>query len=450
VIPPNKYIIYISRDGNNYETVFNDTAVKIQVVDTPPNKLIYVSKDGNNYESKFNGTAVKIQVVDLEKKGNKILYVSKDGTTYQPTPIYNDAAANFLIDYSVAGGDKKVVYLSKDGTTYQPNPIYNDLAKNFLIEFLAAPPIPPIQKLPDDGRPQPEKNANKDANTWKAAKMTDDTALWKVVDDKNINVADQFHSQANAQQYIDYHRSINQKSKTNEPPQSELETDWQANFAKPRTLDVSLTDDDIADPEDTRCKLLDVGNPSAKATIGQGENVLTGGSPRFYINGEYQNVEFEAEILPVENTSQCYLSARSNHEQRKPPGFGGYPAFFDVTPGKKAKMFFKKEETHEQGYSERLATVDIPYKKDEWFKARVRITNIENGKVKMQAWFNDIVTTSYIDEGQIECGNETHPMRKAPPFTGIGESCFLRVNSTGTKENPKSAKVKYRNIKIRL
>ena len=207
------HIIYISRDGNNYEPKFNGTAAKIQVVDTPPNKLIYVSSDGINYEPKFNGTAAKIQVVDLEKKGNKILYVSKDGTTYQPNPIYNDAAANFLIDYPAAGGDKKVVYLSKDGTTYQPNPIYNDLAKNFLIELLAAP-IPPIQK-PDDGRPQPENNANKDANTWKTAQMTDDPALWKVVDDKNINVADQFHSQANAQQYIDYYRSVDIKpSKT--------------------------------------------------------------------------------------------------------------------------------------------------------------------------------------------------------------------------------------------
>jgi hypothetical protein len=199
------YTIYTSSDGNNYQSVFNGAAAKIQVVDTPPNKLIYVSSDGNNYQSVFNGAAAKIQVVDLEKKGNKILYVSKDGTTYQPNPIYNDAAANFLIDYPAAGGDKKVVYLSKDGTTYQPNPIYNDLAKNFLIELLAA--TTPIQKLPDDGRPQPENNANKDANTWKTAQMTDDPVLWKVVDDKNINVADQFHSQANAQQYIDYYRS---------------------------------------------------------------------------------------------------------------------------------------------------------------------------------------------------------------------------------------------------
>ena len=61
--------------------------------------------------------------------------------------------------------------------------------------------------LPNDGRPQPEKGANKDAKTWKTAQMSNDPSSWKVVDDKNINVADQFHSEANAQQYIDFHKS---------------------------------------------------------------------------------------------------------------------------------------------------------------------------------------------------------------------------------------------------
>jgi hypothetical protein len=54
-----------------------------------------------------------------------------------------------------------------------------------------------------DGRPQPHKNADKDANKWKVVPMKDDPRLFKIVDDKNINVADLFHSQANAQKYID-------------------------------------------------------------------------------------------------------------------------------------------------------------------------------------------------------------------------------------------------------
>ena len=94
------------------------------------------------------------------------------------------------------------MYLSKDGTTYQPNPIYNDLAKNFLIELLATP-IPPIQKLVDDGRLQPEKNANKDPNTWEVRNMKNPPTMFKVVDNKGTNVADNFNTREGAQQYIE-------------------------------------------------------------------------------------------------------------------------------------------------------------------------------------------------------------------------------------------------------
>lgn len=58
--------------------------------------------------------------------------------------------------------------------------------------------------LPDSGRDQ-DKGANKDAKTWKSVQMKDDPKLWKVTDDKGVNVADQFDSQEDAEQYIDYH-----------------------------------------------------------------------------------------------------------------------------------------------------------------------------------------------------------------------------------------------------
>jgi hypothetical protein len=205
------YSVSISEDGKNYRSVFNGIAASIQVAELPPNKSVSVSEDGNNYRSVFNGIAASIQVADLEKKGNMTLYVSKDGTAFQPNPIYN-VATNYYINFPVTGSGNKVVYVSTDGASFQPNPIYNDAAKNFFFQL--APVTQPGIQLPNDGRPQPEKNANKDAKTWKTAQMTDDPALWKVVDDKNINVADQFHSQANAQQYIDYYKSTYQKSDT--------------------------------------------------------------------------------------------------------------------------------------------------------------------------------------------------------------------------------------------
>ena len=436
------YSVSISEDGKNYRSVFNGLAVNIQVAELPPNKSVSVSEDGKNYRSVFNGLAVNIQVADLEKKGNMALYVSKDGTAFQPTPIYN-VATNYYINFPATGSGNKEVYVSTDGASFQSTPIYNDAAKNFFFQL--APVTQPGIQLPNDGRPQPERNANKDAKTWKTAQMTDDPALWKVIDDNNINVADQFHSQANAQQYIDYYKSTAQKSTRAEQP----DTIWSSkdSWTKgTRTMEIT-NDEDKADPVDHRCRLLDVGSPSPTAQISNEELTLTGGSPRFYVNDQYTDVEFEAEILVEEKTSQVYLSARSNHQQRDPPGHGGYPLYIDVT---QKKMFFKKEETHEQGYSERLATVDVPYKDGEWFKARARITNIEDGKVKMQGWFNDTVTTSYIDKGQIECGNEKHPKRKAPPFTGTGESCFFRVNSDESDGKDKtSVKVRYKNATIR-
>jgi hypothetical protein len=79
--------------------------------------------------------------------------------------------------------------------------------------------------------------------------------------------------------------------------------------------------------------------------------LLDGGSPRFYINGKYQSVEFKSEFCIIEGTDHVYLSARNNHQTRKPPGFGGYPLYFDISD---KSMSFKKEIIHGVEYSESL------------------------------------------------------------------------------------------------
>jgi REJ domain len=73
------------------------------------------------------------------------------------------------------------------------------------VKRSTSPSVPP---LPPDGRPQPEKGANQDPNTWRVVPMTDDPTKFKVVDDQGIKVADQFLSQATAQQYIDHYKAI--------------------------------------------------------------------------------------------------------------------------------------------------------------------------------------------------------------------------------------------------
>jgi len=71
--------------------------------------------------------------------------------------------------------------------------------------------------LPNDGK-QSKPGANPDARTWKAVKMRKDPKLWKVVDNKNVNVYEEFHSQATAQQYIDHFLFIQGGGPITPPP----------------------------------------------------------------------------------------------------------------------------------------------------------------------------------------------------------------------------------------
>jgi REJ domain len=73
------------------------------------------------------------------------------------------------------------------------------------VKRSTSPSVPP---LPAEGRLQPEKGANPDPNTWRVVPMPDDPTKFKVVDDQGISVADQFSSEATAQQYIDHYKAI--------------------------------------------------------------------------------------------------------------------------------------------------------------------------------------------------------------------------------------------------
>ena len=104
--------------------------------------------------------------------------------------------------------------------------IYGDLSTWNIGEDKPKPMPPEPAKeeptLPDSGRTQ-NKGASKNPYTWKSTKMKDDPKLWKVVDNKDINVADQFDSQADANQYIDYHKSQYQQPTEEPKPEPEPE-----------------------------------------------------------------------------------------------------------------------------------------------------------------------------------------------------------------------------------
>ena len=79
--------------------------------------------------------------------------------------------------------------------------------------------------LPNDGREQPSKGADMDPHTWEVVPMRDDPSLFKVVDDAGINVADQFQSKANAEQYVAHFVCDSSSSPTPpplEPDQAEV------------------------------------------------------------------------------------------------------------------------------------------------------------------------------------------------------------------------------------
>ena len=353
---------------------------------------------------------------------------------------------NFLIDYPVTGTDKKIVYLSKDGTTFQPNPIYNDLAKNFLIELLTT--TTSIQKPPEGHVKEGGWGGNPDPITWSIESMQDEPSMFKIVDDKKVNIAHRFETQQKAQQYIDYYKSIFQKPHTTELPSGPTPALWTSQAwsnGNSRTLSAGNKD-----PDDDRMKLLHVGDPLPVAKIdGQGILTVTGGSPRVYYEGAWQNVEFSADVKANGNIEQSYLVARSNHEIR-PEGFGGYDLYVDLSD---KKIFFKKEICHElhngmKGYSERLAEVEVDVKEADWFNQKVRITNVEGGKVLLEGFFNGEKKNEVIDDGSIKCGDEDGglQMKETPQFTEAAKWCYTRVNSKG--ENV-AGDISYRNVAIK-
>src|SRR3954453_4872182 len=62
--------------------------------------------------------------------------------------------------------------------------------------------------LPEDGRVNEGGwGANPHPNSWNVTNMKDDLTLFKVVDNNEVNVADRFRVQANAQQFIEFHKS---------------------------------------------------------------------------------------------------------------------------------------------------------------------------------------------------------------------------------------------------
>jgi hypothetical protein len=186
------------------------------------------------------------------------------------------------------------------------------------------------------------------------------------------------------------------------------------------------------DPYDNRAHLLRVADrPPSAAIDGAGICVMAGSSPRFYIDGQWQNIEMSSDIFIGKSVKECYLVVRSNHEDR-PDGFGGYYLYLNYDD---QEMYFKKELTHELGYSSRLVSKSIRFQRRRWVNAKIRVKNGTAGEVEIQGEFNEQNIT-LTDSGQIKCGDVSN----TAPYLDVGKWCFIRTNSPSD--------VRYRNVSI--
>jgi hypothetical protein len=131
------------------------------------------------------GGPLKFSIADQPKHGTLGSTTTPQIYIYTPTAGYtgSDSFTYVSIDEGATSSSKATVSVTVSESPPQP---------------------PSCPDLPDDGRPQPEKGANPDPGTWSVVPMQDDPSLFKIVDNANINVADLFHSQLTAQQYIDH------------------------------------------------------------------------------------------------------------------------------------------------------------------------------------------------------------------------------------------------------
>eukprot|EP00521_Asterionellopsis_glacialis_P006029 CAMPEP_0195281954 /NCGR_PEP_ID=MMETSP0707-20130614/1047_1 /TAXON_ID=33640 /ORGANISM="Asterionellopsis glacialis, Strain CCMP134" /LENGTH=868 /DNA_ID=CAMNT_0040340893 /DNA_START=141 /DNA_END=2744 /DNA_ORIENTATION=- len=231
--------------------------------------------------------------------------------------------------------------------------------------------------------------------------------------------------------------------------------DWVSAWANYNmTLDRSFE----LDPYDSRATMRSRGNIST--TEGSDEIVFMGdgnvGSPRFYIDGDWENVEFTAygkyvrDINPLPY-SGLTLVARSGHATSylNPCDAAGYYARIYANSGEVA---FQKEYYHDSGvignvYSKSIRknffNGGIPY--DTWIGMKFIIYTVpETSDVQLELWLDQtngtnggewILVHQYLDKEGSWPANDVVPeictnVTDAMPILGPRDSCFLRIDGS--------------------
>jgi hypothetical protein len=175
---------------------------------TSSQKTIEVKGEGQ----KLNGPFRQIQF-RFDKNHNYIYTRSDVNQRFDET--YAGTGSEYSISGLSAGSVKTVIRIGKTNSANDVTEQYSGPAERVKVKVETVAVIKDEELFPPDlGRPQPEKGANPDPNTWKVVNMRNPPEMFKVVDDEGINVADNFSTQQGAQLYID----MRKQNPPQEPP----------------------------------------------------------------------------------------------------------------------------------------------------------------------------------------------------------------------------------------
>lgn len=145
------------------------------------------------------------------------------------------------------------------------------------------------------------------------------------------------------------------------------------------------------DPYDSRLSVTDVGNP--KVTI-DGAGIMksgtitgTSGSPRVRVSEAWQNVESTVYLKTPSSTPDGHCQIRMKTDHWCPNSntlFGGYIVFIDFDD---QAVYFKKEKTHDVGYSARKNQVAATLNLNTWYGFKGVCYNV-GGNVKLECWMD--------------------------------------------------------------
>jgi hypothetical protein len=192
------------------------------------------------------------------------------------------------------------------------------------------------------------------------------------------------------------------------------------NNANPRTVPVDCG----ADPNDSRLKHRS--NSGSVFTIdGTGVGKITSGG-RAPVMGTFQNVETTIYIKCPESgmsINLCHVMPKTEHfciSGGDDDNFGGYNLYVDYTD---KAVYFKKEQSHNIGYSPRIAQKSVPLVAEKFQGFKCICYNIPGtSNVKLEAYFDDTEgvnggtwqkTTEWIDDGTVDIQGSTYPATTA-------------------------------------